>query len=422
MSNIITVIVGINPIPTGAGGIVRGSTITVNGFAECTTLIPNPKDPTDPTEQSTPEAITKVEVQFGPSGAFVKATPTGPLNPTTHQPMWTTWTTGARTIVGYVGNTLQITARVTAGSGAQTVQDTATVAVMVDRTPPVITLTTPGEMTQVVANGKTTFTVQGAAQDPDNLSPVVAVEWALDAGGVFTLATPRAPGDWSSWTAAVQVAAGDYQLSVRARDGEGNPATKTVTLIALDPFQPKDPSNVFGLAAYLDDLLTFAGRRMVDALGVSLTRARFTSAYHQSFDALTMPNNRDVATAVIPQIRACVEALRDFLTATGRSAPAAEEAKYRQDAYAALLGGLGTSFDEIRRARGDVTTRARLADRLGVDKPDRLDQLMLLPDQVTEALLEQLFGLQDTTRNPLLRAPQPLLLTWQLARLRAQWQ
>jgi hypothetical protein len=250
----------------------------------------------------------------------------------------------------------------------------------------------------------------------------VAVEWALDQGGQFTLATPRAPGDWSSWTAAVQVASGDYQLTVQARDGEGNPATTTVTLIAVDPFQPKDPSDVFGLAAYLDDLLTFAGRRMVDALGASLTRARFTAAYHQSFDALTMPNNRDVATAVIPQIRVCVEALRDFLTATGRSAPAAEEAKYGQRAYAALLAALGTSFDEIRRARGDETTRTRLADRLGVDQPGRLDQLMLLPDQVTEALLEQLFGLQDTTRNPLLRAPQPLLLTWQLARLRAQWQ
>src|SRR5262249_14452882 len=195
----------------------RGSTITVNGFAECTTIIPNPKDPTDPTEQSTPEAITKVEVQFG-SGSFVKATPTGPPNTTTHQPMWTTWTTGARPIVGYSGNTLQITARVTAESGAQTVQDTATGTVTVGRTPPLITLTAPGEMTQIVGTGKTTFTVMGTAPDPDNLSPVVAVEWAFDAGGEFTLAAPRAPGDWSSWTAVVQVAAGDYQLSVRARD------------------------------------------------------------------------------------------------------------------------------------------------------------------------------------------------------------
>ena len=30
--------------------------------------------------------------------------------------------------------------------------------------------------------------------------------------------------------------------------------------------------------------------------------------------------------------------------------------------------------------------------------------------------------MQDTTRSRLVRRPQPLLLTWQLARLRAQWQ
>src|SRR5207237_160830 len=60
--------------------------------------------------------------------------------------------------------------------------------------------------------------------------------------------------------------------------------------------------------------------------------------------------------------------------------------------------------------------------RLGVDQPERLDELVLLPTQVTEAKLEQLFGLQDTTRNPLVRGLQPLLLTWQLNRLQAQWQ
>src|SRR5215470_5443965 len=200
MSTILDVGVGIDPIPTGAGGIVRGATVTVNGNASCTSDTIDARG--NETIKPAPEAITKVEVQFG-SGSFVKATPTGPVNPTTHLPMWTTWTTGARTIVGNSGNTLQITARVTAAaSGAPTVQNTATVTVMVDRTPPVLTLTTPGEMTQVVANGKTTFTVMGTAQDPDNLSPVVAVEWAFDAGGEFTLATPKAPGNWSSWTVA----------------------------------------------------------------------------------------------------------------------------------------------------------------------------------------------------------------------------
>src|SRR5262249_55313355 len=122
------------------------------------------------------------------------------------------------------------------------------------------------------------------------------------------------------------------------------------------------------------------------------------------------------------QLRVCVEVLRAFLIGTGKIAPPAEEAKYRQEAYAALLRKLGTSFDEIRRARGNEAARARLAARLGIDRPDRLDQLLLLPQQATEARLEQLFGLQDTTRNPLARSPRSLLLTWQLDRLRAQWQ
>jgi hypothetical protein len=411
--------VGVTPIPTGAGGIVRGTTVTVTGNASCIIDTLDTKTGRETTEPS-PESITKVEVQFG-STAFVKANPTGPVSPTTHQATWSTWSTGARTIIGVVNDTLQITARVTAGSGTLATQSTAQLTVKVDRTPPLLNLTTPDEMTQVVANEKTTFQLAGSASD--TLSPVAAVEWVLDQGQQFNLATPKATGDWSTWTAAVQVAAGDFQLFVRARDGEGNiTPTKLVTLNALEPFQPKDPSDVFSSVAYLDDLLTFAAARMIDAQGGSLTRTRFRAAFHQSFDELTTPNNREAARSIVPQLRVCVEALRDFLAKSNKSAPAADEANYRQNAYAALLAKLGTSFDEIRRARGDPTTRSRLAARLGVDLPARLDQLMLLPNQVTEAVLEEFFGLQDTTRNPLLRASQPLLLTWQLARLRAQWQ
>ena len=338
--------------------------------------------------------------------------------------MWSTWTTDARAISGVANNQLQITARASTVPGAQSIQKTETVTVRVDRTPPDLNLTTPNELTQAVVNGKTTFQLAGSAKDPDKLSPVAAVEWVLDQGQQFTLATPKAPGDWSSWTTGVQVSpAGDYQLLVQARDGEGNKTpAKQVTLHAVETFQPKDPSTVFSPAAYLDDLLKFAGRRMVDALGVSLTPERFTATYRQRFADLTGPNNREAASAPLRQIRVCVEALRAFLAGVNKVVPPAEDAKARQGAYAALLRNLGTSFDEIRRARGDEAARARLTARLGVDRPARLDELVLLPEQVTEARLEQLFGLQDTTRDPLVRGPKPLLLTWQLDRLRAQWQ
>jgi hypothetical protein len=368
--------------------------------------------------------IHNVVVQFGASGALVEATPTGPVNPETGQQTFARWTTGPRTITGVVNDVLQITARalnpaggIEEGSGAIKVT-----TVRVDRTPPVLSLTTPDDMTQAAVNGQATFQLAGAARD--ELSPVAAVEWLLGQGQQFTLAIPKAPGDWSSWTAAVQVpSAGTYQLRLRAPDGEGNiTPPKQVTLHALETFQPQDPTDVFNLAAYLDDLLKFAGRRMVDAQGVSLTPARFTTAYRQHFADLTKPNNREAATAAVHQVRVCVEVLRAFLAGINKNTPAAEEAKYRQVAYAALLRNLGTSFDEIRRARGDEATR--LAARLGVDRPDRLDQLVLLPEQITEKRLEEIFGLVETTatRDPLVRGPRPLLLIWQLDRLRAQWQ
>jgi len=417
--------VDIDPIPTGAGGIVRGQKITVKGTADCRKETVDTEHPENDSTKPSPESITEVAVRLGSSGLFVKANPTGPVH--NGHKTWSTWTTDSRIIIGVVTDDLQITARVSAGVSAQAAQAFATVAVAVDRTPPDLDLTTPDpdrpEITQELANGKTTFELAGTADD--ELSPVVAVEWVLDHGQHFTLATPRAPGDWSSWTAAVQVSrAGTHELQLRARDGEENttPPDLKVTLNAVEIFQPPDPSDVFNQAGYLDDLLKFAGRRVVDAEGTALTPAMLTTAYRQRFADLTDPNNHRAATTSVRQVRVCVEVMRAILKGVGKSAPPAEEAKYRERAYASLLSGLGTSLKEIGRARGDEDARVRLAARLGVDRPDRLDQLTLLPEQVTEAKLEQLFGLQDTTRNPLVRRPRALLLTWQLRRLRAQWQ
>ena len=236
--------VDIDPIPTGAGGIVRGATVTITGKAACVmeTVDTNAGD----TEEDSPSSITEVAVRLGSSGAFVKARATGPVGK-----VWTRWTTDPLTITGVVNDALQVTARVSAGPARVGDQPTVahdTVTVTVDRTPPVLTLNTPDDMTQAVDNGKTTFQLAGAARD--ERSPVVAVEWVLGQGQQFTLATPKAAGDWSSWTADVEVSpAGTYSLFVRARDGEGNvTAPQQVTLHAIDPFQPRDPSDVFGQA------------------------------------------------------------------------------------------------------------------------------------------------------------------------------
>src|SRR5262245_35035191 len=128
--------VTIDPIPTGADGIVRGKKVTVKGTAECVKETHDTTNPEKDTSEDSPESITEVAVRLGSAGSFVKANPTGPVSSATHQKTWTTWTTDERDIVGVVNNKLTITARVSAGVGAQLTRDTALVAVSVDRTPP----------------------------------------------------------------------------------------------------------------------------------------------------------------------------------------------------------------------------------------------------------------------------------------------
>lgn len=404
--------VRIDQIPPGVGGVFHGPTITLTGTADCRRQTPTGN-------VSAVEAIFEVAVRFGGSGDLVAARPTG--LPRQGRRSWSTWTTDSLAIAGVENHNLRITARVLAGRPDDAIEATTAVTLAMSQTPPVLTIRTPVEMTQAVKGGRTTFDVAGTTET--ERSPVVAVEHQFD-DGPFVLAIPEAPNVWSSWKFSVTVSpAGTHSVAIKAADAEGNvtPA-QHVILKAVETFHPRDSDDPFSRAAFLFDLLGFAKLRMVDARGAPLTAETLTSAYHHRFNDLSDPNNREAATATVLQLRVCVEVLRAFLGSAGKSAPPAEEAKYRQGAYAALLRYLGTSFDEMRQSRGDEGVRARLAARLGLDRSDRLDSLLLLPDQVTEARLEQLFGLQDTTRDPLARGPQPLLLTAQLARLRAQWQ
>src|SRR5262249_5603066 len=123
------------------------------------------------------------------------------------------------------------------------------------------------------------------------------------------------------------------------------------------------------------------------------------------------------------------EVLRRYFARNNRSTPATAEAGYRQAAYETLLRQLGTSYDEMRLVRvADDATRAALASRLGIEaspvRPDNLDQLFILPNQVTEADLEDRFGLVQTTRDPLTTDAIPVakLSRWQQDHLRALWQ
>ena len=124
-----------------------------------------------------------------------------------------------------------------------------------------------------------------------------------------------------------------------------------------------------------------------------------------------------------------VELLRARIAATHTAAGpgAAGESSYRSTAYAGLLAAYGTSYAELRLARGAApAVRQALAARLGIrlpaTRPDALDRLVLDGAGLTEAALETLFGLPaSTSADPLRVPPAPLLLTWQLAGLALSW-
>src|SRR5262245_36204290 len=122
--------VDIDPVPTAAGGIVRGATVTITGKAECIkeTVDTEGGGPSEPS----PESIREVAIRFGASGAFVKGRPTGPVSNTTQQRAWTTWTTDPLTITGVVNDALEITARIFAGPVSKPTEARDTVMLTVD--------------------------------------------------------------------------------------------------------------------------------------------------------------------------------------------------------------------------------------------------------------------------------------------------
>jgi hypothetical protein len=129
--------------------------------------------------------------------------------------------------------------------------------------------------------------------------------------------------------------------------------------------------------------------------------------------------------ALTPQ--SVIELASNKAAAVATNTLAAQESKYRQMAYEALLKNSGTSYEEIRLARGaDAGVRKALADRLGISlsavEPDHLDELLLEPSDITEEALERIFGLVDTTKDPLdSTRPSRALLDWQLDHLKAVW-
>lgn len=188
--------------------------------------------------------------------------------------------------------------------------------------------------------------------------------------------------------------------------------------------------------AYLADLLGYALDHLKNG-NAQIDLNFLVTAFHQPFH--TLPATCQAMDRQVRQVRLCIEVLRSYLkahppSADQRTALAKAEQAYMQEAYATTLTQLGTSYEEIRTVArsADRAARQELADRLGIDldgaTPDNLSQLFLDPNpnapvstRLTEQALERLFGLIDTTRDPLASAAVPELQKWRVERLYRLW-
>lgn len=176
----------------------------------------------------------------------------------------------------------------------------------------------------------------------------------------------------------------------------------------------EDCEAVVSPIAYLADLLDYAAKHLktvreeTDYFGKTtrsfepVTLKIISEKYHQPMEDLLA--SCEEMNKKVRQVRICIEVLRHFLGEVGSPVNqniAKEEAGYLLNVYKTLLAKLGISYTEIRLARSaSDEDRKALGDRLGIEV-EHLDEFPNSPAQLNESLLEVLFGLQGTRRNPL---------------------
>jgi len=138
-------------------------------------------NPLEPIELGDATAsITAVDVRLGGASTFQRATPKGPST----KP-WASWSfNGTATSTG----SLTIIARVSAAqAGAESDSAEHTRTVIIDLTPPTLTINPPANVTKPAP--PYTATITGTAADNASGSGVAAVEWQLGSSGAFQLAS-----------------------------------------------------------------------------------------------------------------------------------------------------------------------------------------------------------------------------------------
>lgn len=304
----------------------------------------------------------------------------------------------------------------------------------VDAAPPKVTIDNPSAGSNVVADVNQDAVVRVSGTIKDVQSGVASISWALTPTGTRQTVPVSGPGI-VSWAADIAVHGfGGHTVYVWGTDKAGNtmPDPVDVSFNLINSYTPTTLDERLDGRAYLVSLLNFAHDQVtVPNMGGVLV-AQLSDVLGQPLDRLSQPlsTTAEIGRRPINELRVPVELLRRHIADKGypTTKGAAGAARYLTTAYNSLLAWLGTSYAELRLARGAVPAdRAALAQRLGLTlsdtRPDELDQLLLDGAELTEAALETTFGLLDTTPGlDVLRAGgTPLVLAWQTAAQELSW-
>jgi hypothetical protein len=345
-----------------------------------------------------------------------------------------------------------ISVRAIDGAGNKPTGLSQRTVVTLDKTQPELIITEPenGVVDLPIADGASEVILprlEGTAKDVQ--SGVKSVEWALGENPNENEYKPAAlkyinnGKKWSVQNIHIPGPAGPKNIRVRCVSGAGITTVKDLNVAVSKLYPPRKPT----VQEYFSSLLDFIVRRVVKKTSTNsktpLEVKDLTGAFYQPFQNL-LSADEAMQNQQAHQLRICIEVLRKHFDKTAVLAPSSAvaqakailqtaESKYRQRAYETLLSRIGSSYEEIRAARLlDMPARRALAQRLGFDLPlrsagpsgakDPLEQFLLQPGQFTEADLETLFGLIDTTRDPLEKRDfNPTLLDLQLQYLEAGW-
>ena len=306
-------------------------------------------------------------------------------------------------------------------SEPDTVETDSDVVVIVAQTPPTLTVDVATDVT-TPPNVPYSLSFSGTAHDE---TEVASVQYSLDASAFA--AVNNLTGDWASWSkTGISLPAGEHHLTVRASDTHQNMTSQLFVISVKEPFSPPAVDQAFATTTYLQELLDFAKRQIkIGTTTSGPTAATLAARFFQPFDKLITTASFEQAVLPVHPARIAVEVLRRKINPP---APPDVDQRFRSSAYQALMRELGTSHEELRMARvADARTRQALAARIGIEiadpRPDHLDQMTFLPDTVTDAQLETLFGYRSTAAPDPLQPPSAAatFVGWRLAALRNLW-